>query len=52
MSYHSYGEKIIYPYSMSFAAEAENKGELEFLAQKMSYYMKVKKNTNSESGFN
>ena len=35
VSYHSYGEKIIYPYSMSNSAEAKNKAELDFMAQLM-----------------
>ena len=40
LSYHSYGEKIIYPYSMSNSAEAKNKAELDFMAQRMSHQIR------------
>ena len=41
LSYHSFGQKIIYPYSMSFSAEAHNKAELDILAQRMRERIKV-----------
>ena len=40
LTYHSYSQFIIYPYSSSYAAEAHNKAELHELAGKMSNKIK------------
>jgi len=43
LTYHAYSEFIIYPYSYSRAAEADNKLELATLAQEMQRAIKVTK---------
>ena len=41
LTYHAYSEFIIYPYSSSYQAEADNKAELDMLAQSMTTYIEV-----------
>ena len=41
LTYHAYSEFIIYPYSSSYQAEAQNKAELDMLALEMTNNIQV-----------